>query len=137
MAHTPRQRIYSGTPYEQQVGYARATRVGDSVMVSGTTAMQNGQLVGKGDPATQTRQILANISLALDQAGSSIDEVVRYRTYLTRIEDWTEVAPVLSETFGTIHPSNTLVAVAALVDPDMLVEIEADAIVGSSHPVDR
>lgn len=130
-----RQRVYSGGPYESKVGYCRATRVGSQVFVSGTTAMKDGRLVGKGDPVAQTRQILLNIRSALEQVGSSLDDVVRYRTYVTRIDDWNEMAPVLAEFFGKVHPSSTLVAVSGLVDPDMLIEIEADALVGSALPV--
>lgn len=134
--NTPgRIRISSGTPWEELVGYSRATVVGNSVFVSGTTAIRQGKLVGLNDPAAQTRQILQNMSTALQEAGSGLDDIVRYRIYLTRIDDWSEIATVLSETFAEIRPCNTLVAVAALVDPDMLVEIEADAIIGSASRV--
>jgi enamine deaminase RidA (YjgF/YER057c/UK114 family) len=132
---TSRQRVYSGGPWEAIVGYCRATRVGDKIVVAGTTAMKDGELVGRGDPAAQARQALETISQALLQLNSSLDDIVRYRIYLTNIEHWAAIAPVMSETFGRIHPVNTLVAVAALIDPDMLVEIEADAIAGSAAPV--
>ncbi len=117
------------------MGYSRAVRVSDAIYVSGTTAMRDGVLVGHGDPAIQTRQILANLAWALDQAGASLADIVRYRVYVTDIEIWPQVADELVKVFGTIRPANTLVAVSALVDPAMLVEIEADAIVGSAAPV--
>lgn len=135
MSASGRQRVYSGTPWEQSVGYCRATRVGEMVFVSGTTAMKEGQLVGLGDAAAQTRQILATIEWALHQAGATMADVVRYRVYLTDISTWPQVAAELSKVFGTVHPTSTLVAVSALINPDLLVEIEADAIVGSASPV--
>lgn len=130
----PRQRISSGTPYEAQVGYSRAVRVGDAVFVSGTTAIQDGTVAGQDDPGAQTRLILEKIEWALAEAGASLAEVVRYRVYLTRTQDWPAVAAELSKVFGAIRPANTLVVIAALVDPAMLVEIEADAIIGSALP---
>ncbi len=127
-----RSRVSSGTPWEAAVGYSRAVRVGDAIYVSGTTAMREGTLIGHGEPAVQTRQILANLAWALGQAGASLADIVRYRVYVTDIEIWPQVADELVKTFGNIRPANTLVAVSALVDPAMLVEIEADAIVGSA-----
>ena len=130
-----RRRISSGTTYEATVGYSRALRVGDAVFVSGTTAIKDGALVGGGDAAAQTRQVLANIAWALDQAGATMGEVVRCRIYVTDIADWPAVGDELGKVFGSIRPANTLVAVSALVDPAMLVEIEVDAIIGSAdHP---
>ena len=99
-----RKRIYSGAPLEKKVGYCRATRVGDLVFVSGSVAMKDGQVVGVGDPAAQTRQAVATIEEALREAGSSMDEVVRYRLFVTNAEDFPAVLKVLSETFGGIHP---------------------------------
>ena len=131
----PRQRISSGSEYEARVGYSRAVRVGDAVFVSGTTALKDGVLVGPNDAAAQTRQILENIAWALGQAGSTLADVVRYRTYITDIAVWSEVGAELSKTFGAIRPANTLVAISALVDPAMLVEIEADAVIGSAAPI--
>ena len=128
----PRQRISSGTPYESTVGYSRAVRVGSAVFVSGTTALKDGALVGPGDAAAQTRQILANIAWALGEAGATLADVVRYRVYLTEIAVWPVVAAELARAFAAVRPANTLIAVNALVDPAMLVEIEADAIVGSA-----
>jgi enamine deaminase RidA (YjgF/YER057c/UK114 family) len=127
--NAPRQNISSGTPWEEKVGYSRAVRVGNQVFISGTTAMKDGQLVGAGDAGAQTRQILANIDWALRQAGATFADVVRYRVYLTDISVWPQVAEALAETFAEIRPANTLIAIAGLVMPEMLVEIEADAIV--------
>ena len=126
-----RLRISSGTPYEATVGYSRAVRVGSSVFVSGTTALKDGKLVGPNDAAAQTRQILENIAWALGQAGATMADVVRCRIYVTDIAVWPEVGTQLGDIFREIRPANTSVAVSALVDPAMLVEIEADAIVGS------
>ena len=134
---SPRQRVSSGTAYEARVGYSRAVRVGASVFVSGTTALRDGVLVGAGDAAAQTRQILGNIAWALGQAGASLADVVRCRIYVTDIAVWPEVGDELGRAFGEIRPANTLVAVSALVDPAMLVEIEVDAIVGSASPLTR
>ncbi|CAN5790160.1 RidA family protein [soil metagenome] len=135
MTSQPRSRFYSGGPWELTVGYSRATRVGDQVFVSGCTSMKNGQVVGTSDSAAQARQTLETIAEALIGLGSSLHDVVRYRVYLTRIADWEAVAPVLAEQFGDVHPAGTLVAVAALIDPDLLIEIEVDAIAGSASPV--
>ena len=126
-----RLRISSGTPYEATVGYSRAVRVGSSVFVSGTTAFKDGKLVGPNDAAAQTRQILENIAWALGQAGATMADVVRCRIYVTDIAVWPDVGTQLGDIFREIRPANTLVAVSALVDPAMLVEIEAEAIVGS------
>ncbi len=134
MDRPPPQRtlISSGTPGEAAVGYSRAVRVGDAVYVSGTTATRDGALVGAGDAAAQTRQILANLAWALEQAGATLADVVRYRVFVTDIGIWPQVAAELVRAFGDIRPANTLVAINGLVDPEMLVEIEADAIVGSA-----
>ncbi len=137
MSHQARTRVYSGGPWETIVGYSRATRVGDHIFVSGTTSMKDGRLVGQNDAAMQARQALATIECALMEAGASLQDTVRYRVYLTNIGDWEAVAPVMAEAFGNVHPANTLVAVAALIDPDMLVEIDLDAIAGSSFDVER
>ena len=131
-----RKRIYSGNPLEKKAGYCRATRVGDLVFVSGSTAGQDGQVVGVGDPAAQTRQIVATIEKALREAGSSMDEVVRYRLFVTNAEDFPAVLKVLSETFGRIHPCGTGVVVTALIRPELVVEIEVDAVIGSATPVE-
>lgn len=125
-----RTRISSGTPFEKRVGYSRAVVVGDLVFVSGTTAMKDGQLVGPGDARAQTRQILANILWALEQAGASANDVVRYRLYLTNIEDWPVVTEEVAAVFGEVRPTGTLVEVKGLINPEMLVEIEVDAVLG-------
>ena len=131
-----RKRIYSGGPLEKKVGYCRATRVGDLVFVSGSVAMKDGQVVGVGDPAAQTRQTVATIEQALREAGSSMDEVVRYRLFITNAEDFPAVLKVLGETFGGIHPCATGVVVTALIRPELVVEIEVDAVIGSATPVE-
>ena len=124
-----RQNISTGGPWESKLGYSRAVRVGSSISVSGSSAMTPSGLVGKGDPYAQTVQILKTIETALQQAGSSLADVVRTRMYLVNIDQWQEVGRAHGEVFGTIRPATTIVEVKRLIDPDMLVEIEADAIV--------
>jgi enamine deaminase RidA (YjgF/YER057c/UK114 family) len=133
-----RTRISTGNPYEVKVGYSRAVRVGDHIYVAGTTALRgDGSFVGEGDAYAQTRQALETIAWALEQAGATLADVVRYRVYLTRVEDQEAVGRALSEVFGPVRPANTLVIVAALADPRMLVEIDADAVIGSAAPVEE
>ena len=111
---------------------SRAVRVGGIIAVSGTAPLgPNGGTIGKGDPAAQARRCLEIISQALERAGASLDHVVRTRTLLTRIDDWQPVAAVHGEFFGSIRPANTVVQVSRFIDPDWLVEIEADAVVDS------
>ncbi|MDR7544328.1 MAG: RidA family protein [Armatimonadota bacterium] len=120
----------AGTPWESSVGYSRAVRVGAAVHVSGTTAIDtDGNLVGRGDPYMQALQALRNIEAALHAAGARLEHVVRTRIYVTNIEAWEKVARAHSEVFDAIRPATTLVEVGRLIDPDMLVEIEADAII--------
>ncbi len=115
------------------MGYSRGVRVGEHIAISGTTAVgADGQLVGSGDAYAQAKRCLEIIAAALAEAGSSVDDVVRTRMYVTRIEDWEAVGRAHGEVFASIRPASTLVGVAQLIDPEMLVEIEVDAIVGSA-----
>jgi enamine deaminase RidA (YjgF/YER057c/UK114 family) len=125
-----RELISSGSPYEPKVGISRAVRVGNVIAVSGTAPLDlDGRTVSIGDAGAQARRCLEIIAGALEKAGSSLKQVVRTRTLLVRIEDWQAVAAVHGEFFGQIRPANTIMQVSRFIDPDWLVEFEADAIV--------
>lgn len=125
-----RQRVSSDTDWESQVGYSRAVRAGDQVHVSGTTATDDdGNIVGVGDPHEQTKQALRNIERALNEADAAVADVVRTRLYVVDIEHWEAVGDAHAEWFGTVRPATSMVEVSRLVDPELLVEIEATAVV--------
>ena len=129
-----RQLISSGSPYEPQIGISRAVRVGSIIAVSGTAPLgPDGRTIAVGDPAGQARRCLEIIKQALERAGASLNQVIRTRTLLTRIEDWHAVAAVHGEVFGAIRPANTVMQVTGFIDPDWLVEFEADAVVESDE----
>jgi enamine deaminase RidA (YjgF/YER057c/UK114 family) len=123
-------RLGSGAPWEGIVGYSRVVVRGEAAWVSGTTAIVDGAVAHPGDAAGQTRQCLATIEQSLERAGFTLNDVVRTRMFVTDISRWEEVGRAHGEVFGDIRPATTMVQVAALIDPAMLVEIEADAVRG-------
>ena len=127
---TDRQLISSGSPYEPKIGFSRAVRAGDTIYVSGTVAWgEDGRLIGEGDVYAQAKQAISNIEKALTQAGASLEHIVRTRIYVTDISRLDEVARAHGEAFGEIRPASSMVEVSALAEPEMLVEIEAIAVV--------
>ena len=128
-----RKLVSSGSPYEPRIGISRAVRVGSFVTVAGTAPLgPDGRTVGRGDAGAQARRCLQIIAAALDAAGASLQHVVRTRILLTRIDDWEAVAAVHGEFFRDIRPSNTIMEVSRFIDPEWLVEIEADAVLEES-----
>ena len=125
-----RQRVFTGSPYENKIGVCRAVRDGRFIAVTGTAPLgADGKTVGKGDAAAQARRCLEIIESALKELGSGLADVIRTRIFLTCIQDWQTVADVHGEFFRGIHPATTVVQVVSFIDPDWLIEVEADAIV--------
>ena len=131
---TKRIAVRSGAPWEPLVGYSRAVRCGDFVAVSGSAAVgSDGRLVGEGDAYVQATRCIEIIRAALEEAGASLDDVVRTRMFVTDIEQWPDIARAHQEAFGAIAPATSMVEVTRLIDPAMLVEIEADAVITATE----
>lgn len=124
-----RQNISSGSPWEEVVGYSRAVRIGNVVEVAGTTAVNGDELIGEGSVYEQTRFIFQKINKALTEAGSSLNDVVRTRMYITDISKWEEAGKAHGEVFREIKPASTMVEVSALIDSRLLIEIEVTAVI--------
>lgn len=131
MTGTTRQRVSTGSPYEPKIAISRAVRVGNVIAVAGTAPLgADGRTVGVGDPSAQARRCFEIVGTALGKLGASLDDVTRTRILLTRIEDWEAVALVHGEVFRDIRPACTVMQVTRFIDPDWLIEVEADAVVG-------
>jgi len=130
MSQSSRQHVSTGSPFEPKVGISRAVRTGNIIAVTGTAPLgPDGKTVGKGDPAAQAKRCFEIIQSAIEALGGRPSDIIRTRILLTRIEDWEKVAAVHGEFFGSIRPANTIMQVVRFIDPDWLVEIEADAVV--------
>ncbi len=122
--------ISTGAPWEDNVGYSRAVRIGNIIEISGTVALKDGDLVGKDDPYLQTKRILEIIGKVLEQAGASLNDVIRTRIFVTNIAQWEEIGRAHGEVFHSIKPATSMIEVSQLIDPDYLLEIEASAVIG-------